>query len=258
VIKNQLNIKTCERVNTLSMKKNSPPSSTSLVYDHKNPALGSCTTNETNRNAEAEAEPRRWWSGPGTGGGLGQASGDSDPNEPSRVGRGQPWQTPPRSHRRRPPARPRSPTSPCSPTARSSPRCLPSPSPSRSRCSPHGTFIAPLAGLAGPSVVSRSELSVTGSAARRYKENRWDPKQLVGSGGMPSSHSATVTALTVAVGLQEGFGSSLFATAAIFASVVRSPPLRLTLSPRCCELQIFIVSALIRGSDRFQFADGLY
>uniref|UniRef100_A0A0D9X403 Phosphatidic acid phosphatase type 2/haloperoxidase domain-containing protein n=1 Tax=Leersia perrieri TaxID=77586 RepID=A0A0D9X403_9ORYZ len=53
-----------------------------------------------------------------------------------------------------------------------------------------------------------------------YKENRWDAKQLVGSGGMPSSHSATVVGLAVAVGLQEGFGSSLFATAAIFASVV--------------------------------------
>lgn len=53
-----------------------------------------------------------------------------------------------------------------------------------------------------------------------YKENRWDAKQLVGSGGMPSSHSATVTALAVAVGLQEGFASSLFATAAVFASVV--------------------------------------
>ncbi|GJN12548.1 hypothetical protein PR202_ga30833 [Eleusine coracana subsp. coracana] len=66
----------------------------------------------------------------------------------------------------------------------------------------------------------RSELPVTGSGARRYKENRWDAKQLIGSGGMPSSHSATVTALTVAVGLREGFGSSLFATAAIFASVV--------------------------------------
>jgi hypothetical protein len=58
-----------------------------------------------------------------------------------------------------------------------------------------------------------------------YKENRWDAKQLVGSGGMPSSHSATVTALTVAVGLREGFASSLFATAAIFASVVRFAPL---------------------------------
>jgi uncharacterized protein len=63
----------------------------------------------------------------------------------------------------------------------------------------------------------------------RYKENRWDAKQLVGSGGMSSSHSATVTALAVAVGLQEGFAISLFATAAVFASVVGSPPR----SPSC-------------------------
>ncbi|KAK3166250.1 hypothetical protein QOZ80_1AG0043340 [Eleusine coracana subsp. coracana] len=53
-----------------------------------------------------------------------------------------------------------------------------------------------------------------------YMENRWDPKQLVGSGGMPSSHSATVTALAIAIGFQDGFGCSLFAIAAIFASVV--------------------------------------
>ncbi|KAM3353101.1 hypothetical protein ACQJBY_024343 [Aegilops geniculata] len=54
----------------------------------------------------------------------------------------------------------------------------------------------------------------------RYKEKRWDPKRLIGSGGMPSSHSATVTALSVAIGFQEGFGSALFATSTIFASVV--------------------------------------
>lgn len=53
-----------------------------------------------------------------------------------------------------------------------------------------------------------------------YKENRWDPKLLIGSGGMPSSHSATVTALAVGVGLQEGFGGSQFATALVLACVV--------------------------------------
>ncbi|MQM09233.1 hypothetical protein Taro_042102 [Colocasia esculenta] len=53
-----------------------------------------------------------------------------------------------------------------------------------------------------------------------YKERRWDAKQLIGSGGMPSSHSATVTALAVAVGLQEGFGGSVFATSMIVACVV--------------------------------------
>ncbi|XP_057811112.1 uncharacterized protein LOC131025392 [Salvia miltiorrhiza] len=53
-----------------------------------------------------------------------------------------------------------------------------------------------------------------------YKENRWDLKQLVGSGGMPSSHSATVAALAVAIGFQEGFGGSQFALALILAFVV--------------------------------------
>jgi len=38
---------------------------------------------------------------------------------------------------------------------------------------------------------------------------------------MPSSHSATVTALAVAVGIQEGFLSATFATALVFACVVR-------------------------------------
>ncbi|KAL8532800.1 hypothetical protein ACS0TY_009127 [Phlomoides rotata] len=54
----------------------------------------------------------------------------------------------------------------------------------------------------------------------RYKEERWDLKQLIASGGMPSSHSATVTALAVAIGLQEGFGGSSFAVALVLALVV--------------------------------------
>ncbi|KAF8378135.1 hypothetical protein HHK36_029472 [Tetracentron sinense] len=53
-----------------------------------------------------------------------------------------------------------------------------------------------------------------------YKERRCDPKQLIGSGGMPSSHAATVTALAVSIGLQDGFGGSPFATAMILACVV--------------------------------------
>lgn len=74
----------------------------------------------------------------------------------------------------------------------------------------------------GVYTVSHAEVSLISSCffKQRYKENRWDPKQLIGSGGMPSSHSATVTALAVAIGLQDGFNCSLFATATIFASVV--------------------------------------
>ncbi|XP_027343675.1 uncharacterized protein LOC113856164 [Abrus precatorius] len=53
-----------------------------------------------------------------------------------------------------------------------------------------------------------------------FKERRWDLKQLVGSGGMPSSHSATVTALAAAIGFQEGLGAPLFAIALVLACVV--------------------------------------
>lgn len=47
-----------------------------------------------------------------------------------------------------------------------------------------------------------------------------DWKRLLGPGGMPSSHSATVMALVVAIGLRDGPGSSLFAVAVVLAAVV--------------------------------------
>ncbi|XP_058220354.1 uncharacterized protein LOC131330695 [Rhododendron vialii] len=53
-----------------------------------------------------------------------------------------------------------------------------------------------------------------------YKENRWDSKRLISSGGMPSSHSATVTALAFAIGLEEGIGGSPFAISLVLACVV--------------------------------------
>ncbi|KAK7246957.1 hypothetical protein RIF29_41830 [Crotalaria pallida] len=52
------------------------------------------------------------------------------------------------------------------------------------------------------------------------KENGIRSTQLVGSGGMPSSHSATVTALASAIGFQEGFGGPLFATSFVLACIV--------------------------------------
>ncbi|KAL0814556.1 hypothetical protein Bca101_070999 [Brassica carinata] len=53
-----------------------------------------------------------------------------------------------------------------------------------------------------------------------YRERRWDLKQLLGPGGMPSSHSSTVSALAIEIGLQEGFGGSHFAITLILASVI--------------------------------------
>ena len=48
----------------------------------------------------------------------------------------------------------------------------------------------------------------------------FNPERLVGSGGMPSCHSATVCALSVASALEYGLGSGIFAVSAIFAIVV--------------------------------------
>ncbi|KAF3785342.1 putative membrane protein [Nymphaea thermarum] len=53
-----------------------------------------------------------------------------------------------------------------------------------------------------------------------YRERRFDAKKLIASGGMPSAHSAAVTALAVSIGLQDGFDGSLFAVAAVMASIV--------------------------------------
>ncbi|KAI7750041.1 hypothetical protein M8C21_024015 [Ambrosia artemisiifolia] len=53
-----------------------------------------------------------------------------------------------------------------------------------------------------------------------YKEKKWDTRRMLSSGGMPSSHSATVTSLAACIGLQEGVGSSSFAIAVVLACVV--------------------------------------
>lgn len=50
--------------------------------------------------------------------------------------------------------------------------------------------------------------------------HNFNPERLVGSGGMPSSHSSTVCALTVSSVLCYGFSSFEFAVSFIFALVV--------------------------------------
>ena len=49
---------------------------------------------------------------------------------------------------------------------------------------------------------------------------RIDFTRLVGTGGMPSSHSASVTALTMAVGMEAGWNSTLFGATAFFSLVI--------------------------------------
>ena len=51
-------------------------------------------------------------------------------------------------------------------------------------------------------------------------EKKFDFSRFVGSGGMPSSHSAFVTSLAVAIGFSSGFSSELFSVAAVLALIV--------------------------------------
>lgn len=53
-----------------------------------------------------------------------------------------------------------------------------------------------------------------------WKEKRLDFSRMVGSGGMPSSHSALITAMAASVGKYAGLDSVLFAIAATVAMVV--------------------------------------
>ena len=56
--------------------------------------------------------------------------------------------------------------------------------------------------------------------ADTIKNRRINFKRLVETGGMPSSHSATVTSLMTAIGLSEGFSSPIFAVSFVFSIIV--------------------------------------
>lgn len=53
-----------------------------------------------------------------------------------------------------------------------------------------------------------------------YSTRRWNLRRFVETGGMPSSHAASVAALSTAVGLQEGFRSTLFGATLFFSLIV--------------------------------------
>lgn len=53
-----------------------------------------------------------------------------------------------------------------------------------------------------------------------HKTRHWNLRRFVETGGMPSSHSASVAALSTAVGLQEGFTSALFGVSLYFSLIV--------------------------------------
>lgn len=50
------------------------------------------------------------------------------------------------------------------------------------------------------------------------RELKW--KLMLSTGGMPSSHTSTIIALTTAIGLTSGFGSNEFAICIVFSAIV--------------------------------------
>ena len=52
------------------------------------------------------------------------------------------------------------------------------------------------------------------------RTGRWNVRRFVETGGMPSSHAASVAALTTLVGIASGFGSLLFGVMLYFSLIV--------------------------------------
>jgi uncharacterized protein len=70
-------------------------------------------------------------------------------------------------------------------------------------------------GLAACGVAQLSKLLI-----ELVVHRRWNPRVLVETGGMPSSHSALLTGTTAALGWVQGFDGPLFALAAVLCFVV--------------------------------------
>ncbi len=70
-------------------------------------------------------------------------------------------------------------------------------------------------GLAACGVAQLSKLLI-----ELVVHRRWNPRVLVETGGMPSSHSALLTGTTAALGWVQGFGEPLFGLAAVLCFVV--------------------------------------
>ena len=59
------------------------------------------------------------------------------------------------------------------------------------------------------------------------RERRLSLSWFVSAGGMPSAHSALVSALTVSIGLRDGLGSGVFAVSCVFSLITVYDALRL-------------------------------
>ncbi len=78
-------------------------------------------------------------------------------------------------------------------------------------------------------------------------------ERLVGDGGMPSGHSATVTSLALFTGLQDGFGTHAFAVAGILAVIVCHDAMGVR---RETGKQAVIINELVKAFEKLTQEDG--
>ena len=91
-----------------------------------------------------------------------------------------------------------------------------------------------------------------------YRTGKWDFHWVIASGGFPSSHSSTVTALSLSIGIQEGFDSAIFAVTTIFSFIVMYDACHVRYySGKNIELTQQLVKDL-REMTRLHFDDPIY
>lgn len=85
------------------------------------------------------------------------------------------------------------------------------------------------------------------------KTKKFDAERLSGAGGMPSSHSCMVTALTISTAMTEGVNSTAFALAVIFAFVTLYDAMGVRWQ---AGLHARLLNKLLRDSDEQMDLDG--
>ena len=70
-------------------------------------------------------------------------------------------------------------------------------------------------------IIAWATVQVFKFLADAVKNKKLNFKRLVETGGMPSSHSATVTSLMTAVGISEGLSSPIFAAVFVFSVIAK-------------------------------------
>ena len=86
-------------------------------------------------------------------------------------------------------------------------------------------FIGMLQEFAGNRIMVCSFLAWFSAQLIKYiidgiRHRGWRIKSLFSSGGMPSSHTSAVFALSMSIGFHDGFGSTAFALSGVFALIV--------------------------------------